>query len=82
MISRQSEAKRRGAQLAYIGNNNTHWGIFMIIIFYLLFEAAHLVYCFLGCLPSLQMGTFAEIANVDYRLSFADSRKQTSVFRV
>ncbi len=29
----------------------------------------------------LQMGTFAETANVDYRLSFADQEKQTSVFR-
>jgi hypothetical protein len=26
------------------------------------------------------MGTFAETAIVDYRLSFADQRKQTSVF--
>jgi hypothetical protein len=26
------------------------------------------------------MGTFAETANSDYRLSFADQRKQTSVF--
>ncbi len=53
----------------------------MVLNFYLLFEAAHLVYWFLGCLTSLQMGTFAEIANVDYRLSFADERKQISVFR-
>jgi hypothetical protein len=28
------------------------------------------------------MGTFAETAIVDYRLSFADQRKQTSVFRL
>jgi hypothetical protein len=27
------------------------------------------------------MGTFAETANVDYRLSFADQGKQTSFFR-
>jgi hypothetical protein len=27
------------------------------------------------------MGTLAETANVDYRLSFADQGKQTSVFR-
>jgi hypothetical protein len=27
------------------------------------------------------MGTFAEIAIVDYRLSFADQGKQTSIFR-
>jgi hypothetical protein len=28
------------------------------------------------------MGTFAETANVDYRLSFADQGKQTSVVRL
>jgi hypothetical protein len=28
------------------------------------------------------MGAFAETANVDYRLSFADQEKQTSVFRI
>jgi hypothetical protein len=28
-----------------------------------------------------QMGMFAETVNVDYRLSFADQGKQTSVFR-
>jgi hypothetical protein len=27
------------------------------------------------------MGTFAEIANIDYRLSFADQEKPTSVFQ-
>jgi hypothetical protein len=27
------------------------------------------------------MGTFSETAIVDYRLSFADQRKQTTVFR-
>jgi hypothetical protein len=28
------------------------------------------------------MGTFAETANVNYRLSFADQEKQTYVFRL
>jgi hypothetical protein len=27
------------------------------------------------------MGTFAETANINYRLSFADQRKQISIFR-
>jgi hypothetical protein len=35
------------------------------------------------CSPTYQakVGTFAETANVDYHLSFADQGKQTSVFR-
>jgi hypothetical protein len=28
------------------------------------------------------MGTFAETANIDYRLSFANQGKQTSIFRL
>jgi hypothetical protein len=28
------------------------------------------------------MGTFAETAMVDYRLSFADQGQQTSIFRI